>query len=100
MDLTRLESRPALRSRKAVSTVSLMNTTVQTLRIDGKGRYEPASLPPTLEPPRRLPVATGALEGAKPSVLRLAVWVDVLSTGFRGGRGGSSPSMSLPVTGC
>lgn len=59
--------------------------------------YAPASLPLTFAPPRRLPAVAGPLVGAKPSVLRLTVWVDVFSTGFRGGRGGSSPSMSLPA---
>lgn len=59
--------------------------------------YAPASLPLTA-PPRRLLVGTGPLEGARPSVLRLTVWVDVFSTTFTGAAGVSS-SVLLPTTG-
>jgi hypothetical protein len=62
------------------------------------GQYTPASLPLMLAPPRRLAPTTGVLAtGARPSVLRLAVWVDVFETGATGGGRGSSDSMSLPA---
>jgi hypothetical protein len=47
-----------------------------------------------------LPVGTGPLAGATPSVLRLTVWVDVFSAGTRGALGGSSSSTSLPAAAC